>query len=66
MLVHRAINKGKLRSNKAVKSSRLYTEHTNSYHKIQTRTFQVINVDDITQSKTLEQEEEVGAVELVN
>ena len=36
--------KGKQRSNKAVKLSRLYTEHTNSYHEtIQTRTFLCLN-----------------------
>ena len=34
-------NKGKLRPNKAVRSSRLYTEHTNSYYKtILMQTFQ--------------------------
>ena len=39
--MQRQSKEDKLSSNKAVKSSRLYTEHTKSYHKtILTRTFQ--------------------------
>jgi len=37
--------KGKLRPNEVAKSPRLYTEHTNSYHKtILTRTFLYVGI----------------------